>query len=207
VKVSILSPIGHNHSPYYWLSMLAFQEYCQAKNIELEYLHNRMSNIYFAREELIAKATGDYILWIDSDAQFSSGHFERLLSHDKDIVCCIAKYYDYKVKSLKWNFGWYMPHAYDSLGIWLRNPLCDEDIGKELIEVDYTGCHFSLIKKKVIESIPFPKFEPLPCSLIYPKIKGYMSEDGAFYYKARLAGYKVYVDPLVYVGHDKGSII
>lgn len=207
MRISLLTPVGHNHSPYYWLSLLSFQKYCEIKGIELEFLHNRMSNIYFAREDLISKATGDYILWVDSDAQFTPEQFEMLLAHDKDIVCCVAKFYDQKVKSKKWNFGFYLPQAYDPLGIWLRNPLDNEDIGTDLIEVDYTGCHFSLIKRKVVDSIPFPRFEPLPCSLIQPSIKGYMSEDGAFYFKAKQNGFKVYVDPKCHVKHHKDGLI
>jgi len=166
-----------------------------------------MSNIYYAREDLISKANGDYILFIDSDAQFSPEHFERLMAHDTPIVACVAKYHDQRVKALKWNFGWYIPQAFEPLGVWLRNPLCDEELGTDLIEVDYTGCHFALIKKEVIDKMDFPRFEPLPCNLIHPKIKGYMSEDGAFYWKAKQLGYKVYVDPLCHVGHNKDHVI
>lgn len=166
-----------------------------------------MSNLYFAREDLINRATGDYILWVDSDAQFTPQQFEQLLSHDKDIVCCVARYRDQKIGKLKWNFGHYIPQAYEPLGIWLRNYIDGESLGTDLIEVDYTGCHFSLIKRKAIAAIPFPKFGYLPCSLIHPKIKGDMSEDGAFYFKAKQYGLKVYVDPKCHVLHHKDDLI
>jgi len=207
MKLSLLTPIGYNHSPYYWLSLIKFIEYCKEKDIEIEHIHNRVSNIYMAREELLNKATGNYILWIDSDASFTPKHFEQLLAHNKEFVACVAKYYDPRVKSLKWNFGWYMPQAYEPLGIWMRNPLCNEDIGKDLIEVDYTGLHFALMKRCVNDGMAFPKFEALHCNLIHPSIKGYMSEDGAFCFFFKQMGIKIWVDPTCHVGHDKNFII
>ncbi len=75
----------------------------------------------------------------------------------------------------------------------------------KLIEVDYTGFGFILIKRHVHESITYPWFRPLwheigPC-------RDFSSEDASFCKLLKEKGFKIHVDPKIRVGHLKEVIL
>jgi len=80
---------------------------------------------------------------------------------------------------------------------------------KELIEVDYTGFGWLLVKKGVFESLDYPWFKPLWHEMNKEelKIKDFSSEDVSFCKQVREKGYKIYIDPEIRVGHEKKFII
>lgn len=209
--IQILTPIGYNHAPEFWISLLNFQQYCVENDIKIAFRHNRMSNIYFAREKLLQSALKeipdyDYILWIDADASFTPMDIEKLIAADKDVIGGKAIFHDKKTGTFVYNFGNYYPDSWKTLKMIMANPRATEKLPDEPFEVDYTGCHFLLIKKGVCEKIKGTVFEPLKWSVISEKlkdVKGFMSEDGAFCHKLKEAGYKILIDPDTFVGHIK----
>jgi len=145
----------------------------------------------------------DYILWVDSDQVFSPEQFDKLFESKKDIVS-----------------GWYAINHTDTCFGWQPNRRCkieeaknpnvkmfslpterDHNFKDGFLDVDWTGFGFLLMKKGVLESIETPWFEPLPFG------NRYMMDDEAFCCKARQAGYKVYVNTKVRIGHSKTFVI
>jgi hypothetical protein len=147
----------------------------------------------------------DFIMFLDHDQMFTFEQFKTLLNHNLDIVS-----------------GWYpMPHmgrVWASCGNWEKegSPLYRVDqMGskKELIEVDFSGLGFTLIKKGVFEKLKYPWFYPtweeiegINKRLGYDSMDA-LREDIAFYNKAKRAGFAVWIDPNVRVGHDKRVIL
>jgi GT2 family glycosyltransferase len=70
------------------------------------------------------------------------------------------------------------------------------DRSSELIEVDAVGTGIMLIRKKVFKELPEPWFY----------FKNDFSEDIMFCKEAKKAGYKIYVDTTLSVGHVGDSI-
>lgn len=161
----------------------------------------------------------DRMIWIDSDNIINTDQVMRLLSHDVDIVA-----------------GWYrsnVPRGADGLGggnksscgMWLndscaigRSYLVNEIAGlprndKGLIQVDYSGMGLMIVKKGVFESMSYPWFEgravewteEIDGELV--RMAALESDDGCFCRKAQYAGFQVYVDPEVMIGHDKHVIV
>ncbi|HQB85001.1 MAG TPA: hypothetical protein PLZ69_01005 [Candidatus Pacearchaeota archaeon] len=209
--IQILTPVGYNHAPEFWISLLNFNQYCAENNIQISFRHNRMSNIYFARDKLLKSAIEeipnyDYILWIDSDAKFNAMDVERLIAADKDVIGGCARFYNPRTSSFVYNFGRYFPESWKDLNIFMVNHQAKDELPEDLFEVDYTGCHFLLMKKGVAESIDFPRFPMIDWKELDKSlagIKGYMSEDGAFCFKLKQAGHKIWIDPKTHIGHIK----
>jgi cellulose synthase/poly-beta-1,6-N-acetylglucosamine synthase-like glycosyltransferase len=206
--IQILTPIGYNHSAKFWLSLLRFQQYAYQQNIEIKFRYNSMSNIYFSRDKLLKSAIEDsdydYVLWVDSDAVFEPKDIERLISLDLPVVGGMAKFLN--KGNLTYNFGKYVIEGFEKIGVFMVNAQANQEMPEEPFEVDYTGCHFLLMKKGVAESIPFPRFGFIEWKELDKRLinaNGYMSEDGAFCFNIQRAGYKVMIDPLTIIGHIK----
>ena len=77
---------------------------------------------------------------------------------------------------------------------------------KEPFTVDYAGMGWMLIKKGVFEKIPYPWFAGRYMQLS-DTICDLTSEDVSFCLAAKDAGFKVWVDPDIRVGHEKKYVI
>ena len=214
MKIHILTPVGYNHAPNFWLSLLNFVQYSYANDIQISFRHNRMSNIYYAREKLLQNTLKDlpdydYILWIDSDAVFTPMDVEKLINADKDVIGGCAKFHNSKSGTLVYNFGKYFTKNWKSLGILMVNQQVTDELPREPFTVDYTGCHFLLMKKGVCEKLSTPAFEPLTWDKLDPELTmgGFMSEDGAFCWKLKQIGYDIWIDPETQVGHVKEMVL
>jgi GT2 family glycosyltransferase len=150
----------------------------------------------------------DYVMWIDSDIIFTPVDFEKLLSHDVDIVsglylvksgddiqqlesnyACIGMN-DKKIK--KWEIDRYIEVGENTPIQYNFNT----DGPSGLIEVKGNGMGWMLIKKGVFEKIDNP-FDS--------KIS--IHEDLSFQVKALEKGFKSYIDPSIKVGHEKSLIL
>lgn len=118
----------------------------------------------------------DYILWLDSDMHFPSYTFEKLKSHNKDIV---AATYSTRYKPQR------SVAFIDQDNIDLR---LDQPTG--LHEVFAVGMGCMLIKTEILKTMPEPwfKFEWDPIT------KTYSGEDIFFCRTATEHGYKIFVD-------------
>ena len=180
----------------------------------LSHYHLRMSwaegnNIYLTRENCLAQAMGDpngqpdYLLWLDSDNPPSRAGFELLMA---------AMEASPEVSAVG---GWYRFFLPDSLSVHLAAGLRDNDgkchhVSEEqarqtehLIEVEFIGFGFCLMRSKVVQDIGLYKcFEPL---LMDPPRNGrtWCTDDDGFFARARAAGHRVFVHPAVFVEHEK----
>ena len=69
-----------------WTNLI---KHLESKEIEWELVNKYSPIVYLARLNCIKEAIKrdyDYIMWIDSDIFFKPTDFDRLLSHEKDIV-------------------------------------------------------------------------------------------------------------------------
>jgi hypothetical protein len=150
----------------------------------------------------------DYMMWIDSDIRFNNEMFQKLVEMDKDIAS-----------------GWYAQPGGDASGGFYTPVvekmedeyfkqhgtyqfLTTEELSKkeELIQVDYIGFGWVLIKQGVFEKIEYPWFAPKMIN-IGEDIQDVCSEDVAFCHDAKNAGFQIWLDPTCRVGHEKTLVI
>jgi len=122
-----------------------------------------------------------HIMWIDSDIVFEPHHFMGLRYRNLDIVAGLYNAAD----------GNFACEVVDTI----------PPSGTKPVEVLWAGMGFMLIKKGVLESIKPPWFQTTMAG------GKFVTEDIYFCYKAREAGFKVYVDPEVVVKHLKEQLI
>lgn len=168
-----------------------------------------------ARNTLVRKflATGcQWLLMIDSDAQFEPGTLTRLLSWQQPVVSALAFS----------RYGPCLPTVYrdaqperpgswrirvEAIDAWLarypamvRSAACILEPRPEdaLEPVDRTGCHCLLVRRDVLESVPAPWFVGDP-------LQGHNKEDMYFCEQVQRAGWPIYVDKSCMTGHLYGD--
>lgn len=140
----------------------------------------------------------DYIMWIDSDIIFTTENFEKLLSNNVDI--CGGVYLMDGGKQFSVVKDWDRD-KFQRQGTF--DFLTPDDISKSpsLMEVAYTGFGFLLIKRGVFEKIKYPWFGPKYETI--GQCVDFSSEDVSFCLRAKEAGFKIHIDPTVWVRHQK----
>ena len=153
------------------------------------------------------KLNYDYQLWIDSDIVFSPEKFWQLVLMEKDIAG-----------------GWYVTEdgRTTSVAHWLEeedfrasggvmNHETTESITKRKkpFTVDYTGFGWLLIKKGVFEDegMPYPWFAPKMQVFESGEVQDMCGEDVSFCLDAKEAGFEIWCDPRIRVGHEKTRVI
>jgi hypothetical protein len=210
----ILAMPGNEFRGDIMLQTIKFINYCDSKKIDVTLSMIGGSNVSIVREKCLGLKDGDllssnnfapfygkidydYILWVDSDIVFKPEDFEQLLSRNVDIVAGPYK------KTLDLYTSTILPE--DKSTIKLLQSMSDADfIGKtDLIEVLGFGFGFALIKRGVFENITRPWF----ATAFYTQFgnTNLVGEDIWFCFKARDAGYKLWIDPLVNIGHIKSA--
>jgi GT2 family glycosyltransferase len=157
-------------------------------------VHNTL--IHKARNliaENAIKEKSDYVLWIDSDMVLPNGALEQLVAHDKDIVS--GMYFQKKP-----HFGpiLYKGNKKGTYDQWIDYP------ENQLVEVDGTGFGICLIKTSVFKKMGKDWFDPYPKTRKNPVING---EDLAFCKRAKLAGFKIFVDTSLQAAHQTVSYV
>ena len=156
----------------------------------------------------------DYQLWIDSDIVFNSEKFFQLFldanpegEKQREIVA-----------------GWYCTEdgRTTSVAHWLEEDDFRTNGGvmnHETIEsmskrrkpftVDYTGFGWLLIKKGVFEheGLPYPWFAPKMQVFESGEVQDMCGEDVSFCLDAKEAGFEIWCDPRIRVGHEKTRVI
>lgn len=131
-----------------------------------------------------------YILWIDSDMVFTENDFLTLFEHiQKPEVDIVGGMYSKRQSPYNINAGYCNKKTK-----WRLEALVDW--GEELMEVDYLGMGFVLMTQDIFKKMKKPWFE-------YRKYKSgdTLGEDVTFCLKAKEAGFKVWLDPNVQLGH------
>ena len=189
-------------------------KWCYDNDIEWELNQGISCNLYYVRS-MCLKADFikgkiqapfnnkhyDFIMWIDSDQVWKPEQIGDLLIHNESIV---SGYYlcEGGKETICGNFditNYKNTFLYTS---WELKKLPRNEKG--LTEVGYTGFGFMLIKKGVFESIEYPWFEP--AFTVHDNIRDFSFEDVGFCHKAKQVGYKILVDVLIKVGHEKKHI-
>ena len=156
----------------------------------------------------------DYQLWIDSDIVFNSEKFFQLFldanpegEKEREIVA-----------------GWYCTEdgRTTSVAHWLEeddfrtnggvmNHETIESISKRRkpFTVDYTGFGWLLIQKGVFEheGLPYPWFAPKMQVFESGEVQDMCGEDVSFCLDAKEAGFEIWCDPRIRVGHEKTRVI
>ena len=153
----------------------------------------------------------DYQIWIDSDIVFNTDQFWQLLDlanngeEEKEIVA-----------------GWYATEdgTTTSVAHWLEeddfrknggvmNHETVESISKRKkpFTVDYTGFGWVAVKHGVFEKLPYPWFAPKMQVFESGSVQDMCGEDVSFCLDALEAGYEIWCDPRIRVGHEKSRII
>jgi hypothetical protein len=135
------------------------------------------------RNAACAQLEGDWIWFIDDDHAFAPDILTRLLARKVDIVTPICLRRSQPFLPVPYVDGDYM-----DLGQYGEN---------ELVEVEYAGTSGMLIRKRVLETIEPPWFE----------LGNGVSEDVNFSRKARQAGFSIYVDMGVRLGHITTAVV
>ena len=156
---------------------------------------------------LDGKLKYDYQLWIDSDIVFKTEQLLQLVLMDKDIAA-----------------GWYMTEDGQTTSVahWLdednfRNNggVMNHETGetmskrKKPFTVDYTGFGWVLIKHGVWEheEMKYPWFAPKMQVFESGDVQDMCGEDISFCLDELEAGFEIWCDPRIRVGHEKTRII
>lgn len=203
IKVMVAIPkFGYTHPISYMNRMVNFASLgkLEAKGEALnltprfEFYYCLMGDMFtpVAREEA-AKYTVeqacDYLFMIDDDMICPDNLFERLWKHDVDVVAPLA-------------FTRNPPHhpvlyqsveQYDPIAKkdWFVNNPVFKYPRNQLVEVDAVGFGAALIKRKVLDGVPRPRFMST-CGT---------GEDIYFCYQARKHGFRVFSDTSTPIGH------
>lgn len=213
---------GKTFSNNFLLSWSEFLLWCTKNNI-IPYVNIQYNAvIYYCRNLLLGadlqngknqlpfngKLDYDYIMWIDSDIIFTPNDFIRLLNVNQDIVSGLylmeggeqyatVQKWDYEYFGKNFSFEFLTPKFVKDY---------QEQYPNTLIDVEYTGFGFILIKKGVFEKIGYPWFKPIYYDL--PNgISDFCAEDVGFCKMAIKNGFKIYIEPNVIVGHEKTKLL
>ena len=175
-------------------------ELSQTLNLDIEWklFRNYHPIVSKTRIEVLRRAQlwePDYYMWIDSDTNFKTNDFFKLLSSDKHIVSGL-----YHLQPPGGRFtSTYIPVTYachkNSRELLYTT---DNDLStNQPMEVYANGMGWMLVKKEVFEDVEKP----------FDQTYSEQSEDIIFQVKAREKGYKSYVLPDVILGHEKMLIV
>jgi len=156
----------------------------------------------------------DYQLWIDSDIVFNSEKFFQLLldanPEGKEERHIVAGWYcteDGKTTSVA---HWLEEDDFRNNG-GVMNHETIESISKRRkpFTVDYTGFGWLLIRKGVFEheGLPYPWFAPKMQVFESGEVQDMCGEDVSFCLDAIAAGFEIWCDPRIRVGHEKSRVI
>ena len=175
-------------------------EQCRQSGIEFELRQNYSSMVHYARNNCLegnvlfgidqipfqGATEYDYIMWIDSDIVFSPSDFFALNHHISDIGALEEVDKKFSFLTNKTLAGRKVP-----------------------FKVDYTGMGWMLIERGVLESLAYPWFYSTvkTYSIENKLIADFISEDVQFCEDTRKAGYDIWINPQVIVGHEKVRII
>lgn len=179
---SLLGMVTHSKQ-YDWHILFATRGYTVAENRNYSVVQAQRNG-------------SEYLLFVDDDMTFSENTLEKLLTLKKDIVGVNSYSRVWPLSStvglMDRNGNYKHPNKY---------PSWEMKIPDEPFQAFFVGCGICLIDMKVFEKLkkPYFAFETYKSG----GLKGMVSngEDGVFCREAKKAGYEVWVDPTIKVGH------
>jgi len=161
--------------------------------------------------EQVLSGDYDYLWFTDQDASYLPTTLERLMAWDVPIVgalCmirastwCMPMVFKGQKEPGSEEYRIPVDEVYNYLrvnaDVETNDPQAIEPVPVDsLFECDFTGCHCLLIKREVLEALKPPWFSGRPGQ-----------EDRYFCFKAKEAGFPVYVDFSTLAGHATGARI
>ena len=217
-KTVVFCMPGNRFSEKFLQSWTELLIWCGRNNINPLTSYAYDSNVYYVRSRCLGASVDrgeyqipfngaikyDYIMWIDSDMVFGTSHFEQLLEQNTDVACGIYKTADQETYSTveKWDTEQYKKEG----KFHFLTPADVRRYRAKVIEVDYSGMGWMLIKKGVIENIKYPWFAPIWLD-VGNGMKEFSSEDVGFCHRVREAGYKIMANTNVVIGHEKSCVL
>jgi hypothetical protein len=207
-NVLICTP-GHSMEAEYVKSLVETLKVLDKEKITYKYLSEYSSTVSGAREATLmgslfldvfsekpvgGKVTYDKIFWIDSDISWDPKDFIRIYQSDKDITS-----------------GIYLNNKGLPMFTQLESELNVDVMAMcqyvKKFEVAAAGFGFISVKSGIYEKMQRPWFENIYQEVENKdktkKIKIPFGEDYSWCYRARFGGYKIYIDPLVKITHNK----
>lgn len=150
-----------------------------------------------------------HIFMVDSDIVFTPADFWQLWNHDVSVV---AGAYCYSTEALvgeddkrivagAWDVEYFKAnYAFPAYTLGQARALA-----KPLLEVDWLGLGFALVRSEVFSKIEYPWFNSE--LIVINDLQDTTSEDVGWCRKVSRAGYKILLDPAVKVGHLKNILI
>jgi hypothetical protein len=146
-----------------------------------------------------------HILMVDSDIEFKPEDFWRLWNHNLPVV---AGAYCYSTESRAseeekrivagtWDVDFFRKH-YTFPAYTLGEA---RSMAAPLLEVDWLGLGFALVRTEVFAKIEYPWFNSE--LIVIDDLRDTTSEDVGWCRKVKAAGYRIMLDPAVKVGHQK----
>lgn len=213
-SIYVATPTSRPWYDNYIISLMGMGE-----AVKFEWGFLRSQPIDFSRNFLtkhgFLKSQHDFILYADSDASWSPEGIARLIERNLPVVCgtfflrkippipAMGPYGSVDVDGKRsYYFGYMMRkilERFDKLDIdpdTLTNEYVLDKSDDDLVEIDGCGGHFVLVRRDVIEGIKEPWFRFTTESA---------GEDFYFCERVRDAGFKIYADLSVYIGHIAGE--
>lgn len=220
---------GKEFSSSFLISWTMLFNYCVKHQINpLISSHYDVNNYYIKNKCLGGKNTRgknqkpfngdihyDFIMWIDYDKLFKVEDFVALLSHDADVVSGMYLTNTNTFNTIeKFDNEYFKKHgSYNFL-------TCEDVIAKRekkedhLINVDFTGMGWMLIKKGVFEQMEYPWFKPewssfnlVDASDNKVEVVEFSNEDVAFLNCLKEKNIKLQVDTRVVVGVETKIVL
>lgn len=153
----------------------------------------------------------DYDVWftIDSDIFFAPWQVEQLIEDTKTypVVSGLYRMIDLKHYACvrEWDEAYFKEHG--SFQFMTPDDITDDD---HYIKVAYNGMGFFACRKGVIENLKYPYFHSPMQEMTLDDgtiLRDICSEDVAFCRNLKAAGYPVWVNTKIRVGHEKNLVI
>lgn len=187
MKINVCLPTGDEVKSDFLMSLSRLLMRGTKAGTEFQLTNIKTSNVAQSREKTAMAALESdctHLLWLDSDMVFPDWTLERLLMHDVDIVAG-----NYAMRG----FLQPTPTAVVDLQPDGRCRRTYAAQGDQLIEVEGLGLGLMLMKRGVLERLQQPWF-PIEWNAAG---KFHDGEDLGFCAKARRAGFRIFVDPVV----------
>ena len=156
----------------------------------------------------------DYQLWIDSDIVFDTNKFWQLcdvaLTEDGTEREIVAGWYSTEDGRTTSVAHWLDEDDFRNNGGVMNHEMVDGIIKrKKPFTVDYTGFGWVMIKKGVFEhsEMKYPWFAPKMQVFESGAVQDMCGEDVSFCLDAKDAGFEIWCDPRIRVGHEKTRVI
>ena len=182
--VMVATPCNHDHSPSDFMMALQALDYPRARWVLTRQDSPFLADMRNMAVDQALKGAYDAVLFVDSDMIFPADALQRLVAHKKPIVSghCLRRRRPFDPTTA----------IRDTLGHLALVRLQ----GAGLFPVDAVGTAFLYVAREVLEKVRSPWFEV-----------GRLGEDYDFCEKATKAGYQIYVDLDLRIGHITQAVV